>query len=143
MTVSSVTQRMGVHYSGDISTLQAVLAHVSPEVERSENEKGQKTFRLFSAVDVIVDKNLVTLEVIYWINFLQSLVTTDFVTFLQWIADSVNDMFADAVLSAILKCESLQGSRVVSLPATVDNIRFKVFVFVRLPTKKCNFSLFA
>ena len=63
MTVSSVTQRMGVHYSGNLVTLQAVLAHVSPDVERTENEKGLKVFRLFSAIDVIVEKNLVTLEV--------------------------------------------------------------------------------
>ena len=38
-------------------------------------------------------------------------------------------MFADAVLSAILKCESLQGSRTVVLPTTVDHIRFKVLYF--------------
>ena len=35
-------------------------------------------------------------------------------------------MFADAVLSAILKCESLQGSKIMALPTTVDNVRFKV-----------------
>ena len=36
-------------------------------------------------------------------------------------------MFADAVLCAILKCESLQGSRVVDAPPTsVDPIHFKV-----------------
>lgn len=63
MTVSSVTQRMGIHYSGNLQTLQAVLTHVSPDVEHDENEKGLKTFRLFSAIDVIVDKTLVTLEV--------------------------------------------------------------------------------
>lgn len=63
MTVSSVTQRMGIHYSGNLQTLQAVLAHVAPDVIRGENDKGLKTFRLFSAVDVIVDKLLVTLEV--------------------------------------------------------------------------------
>ena len=37
-------------------------------------------------------------------------------------------MFADAVLSAILKCESLQGSKIIALPTTVDNVRFKVRV---------------
>lgn len=63
MTVSSVTQRMGIHYSGNLQTLQAVLSHVSPDVEVIESDKGLKTFRLFSAIDVIVDKTLVTLEV--------------------------------------------------------------------------------
>ena len=63
MTMSSVMQIMGIHYSGDLLTLQAVLAHLSPDVKKEENEKGLKTFRLFSAIDVIVDKTLVTLEV--------------------------------------------------------------------------------
>ena len=63
MTVSSVTQRMGIHYSGNVQTLQAVLSHVSPDVEVVDSDKGLKTFRLFSAIDVIVDKTLVTLEV--------------------------------------------------------------------------------
>jgi len=72
MTVSSVTQRMGIHYSGNLQTLQAVLSHVSPDVEIIESEKGLKTFRLFSVIDVIVDKTLVTLEVcilIIWETF--------------------------------------------------------------------------
>lgn len=64
MTVSSVTQRMGVHYSGNVQMLQSVLGHVSHDVVRTDNEKtGQTTFRIFSAIDAIVDKNLVTLEV--------------------------------------------------------------------------------
>lgn len=63
MTLSSVTQRMGIHYSGNLQTLQAVLAHVSPDLERIDNDKGLKVFRLFSAIDAIVDKSLVTLEV--------------------------------------------------------------------------------
>lgn len=37
-------------------------------------------------------------------------------------------MFADAVVSAILKCEALQGSRAVVLPTTVDHVRFKVCI---------------
>lgn len=128
MTVSSVTQRMGVHYSGNVQMLQSVLGHVSHDVVRTDNEKnGQTTFRIFSAIDAIVDKNLVTLEVslkrnILWfcICYLQNKIM------FQWSADSVNDMFADAVLSVILKCEALQGSRVVPLPVKVDHVRFKV-----------------
>lgn len=63
MTVSSVTQRMGIHYSGNLQTLQAVLSNVSSDVEVVHNDKGLKSFRLFSVIDVIVDKSLVTLEV--------------------------------------------------------------------------------
>jgi len=131
MTVSSVTQRMGVHYSGNVQMLQSVLGHVSHDVVRTDNEKtGQTTFRIFSAIDAIVDKNLVTLEVclkrsiIWFIGYLINM------NMFQWSADSVNDMFADAVLSVILKCEALQGSRVVPLPVKVDHVRFKVKYFV-------------
>ena len=59
--MSSVTQRMGVHYGGSIDNLEAVLTHLSPDVVVTGGDK--KTFRLFSAVDVIVDKAIVTLEV--------------------------------------------------------------------------------
>ena len=62
MTVNNVTQRMGVHYGGSIETLQAVLTHVSPDVVVSGGDK--KMFRLFSAIDVIVERTLVTLEVL-------------------------------------------------------------------------------
>lgn len=63
MTVSSVTQKMGVHYSGNIQTLQAVLSHVSPDLVKLETDKGAKAFRLFDAIDVTLDKSLVSLEV--------------------------------------------------------------------------------
>lgn len=61
MTVSSVTQRMGVHYGGSVENLEAVLTHLSPDVVVTGGDK--KIFRLFSAVDVIVDNTIVTLEV--------------------------------------------------------------------------------
>lgn len=69
MSISSVTQKMGIHYSGNLLTLQAVLSHVAPDVVKLESDKGLKAFRLFSAIDVTVDKNLVTLEVSYLESF--------------------------------------------------------------------------
>jgi hypothetical protein len=39
--------------------LQAVMSHVSLDVKVLDSEKGLKTFGLFSAIDVIVDKTLV------------------------------------------------------------------------------------
>lgn len=104
MTIGGVTQCMSVHFSGNIETLRSVLAHVSADI-KTLDDPGHKTFRLFSAIDVVVDDSVLTLE---------------------WSASPVNDMFADAVLCAILKCESLQGSRVVDAPPTsVDPIHFK------------------
>jgi hypothetical protein len=52
MNVSRWTQGIGY-------PLQAVLSHVSLDVKVLDSEKGLKTFGLFSAIDVIVDKTLV------------------------------------------------------------------------------------
>jgi len=102
MTVSSVTQRMSVHYGGSIENLEAVFTHISADVVVTGTDK--KTFRLFSAVDVIVDKDIVTLE---------------------WSASPMNDVYSDAVLIAILKCEKLSASKVIPRLTTVDHTRFK------------------
>ena len=78
MTVSSVTQRMSVHYGGSIENLEAVFTHISADVVVTGTDK--KTFRLFSAVDVIVDKDIVTLEVkmsphfIRWFIFIKNVI---------------------------------------------------------------------
>lgn len=48
---------------------------------------------------------------------------------LQWVATPVNDMYADAVLSAILQAEAIGGSvsKTIPLPALkMDRAHFKV-----------------
>ena len=44
----------------------------------------------------------------------------------QWSASPINDVYADSVLVAILKCEKLSGSKSVPRLTTVDHTRFKV-----------------
>ena len=62
MTIGGVTQCMSVHFSGNIETLRSVLAHVSADI-KTLDDPGNKTFRLFSAIDVVVDDSVLTLEV--------------------------------------------------------------------------------
>ena len=63
MAISNVTQRMCVHFSGNIETLRAVLSHVSADLTVVDSVSDKKSFRLFSAVDIVIDKSVITLEV--------------------------------------------------------------------------------
>ena len=67
LTMSTVTQRQSIHYSGSPQLLAHILQQTAGEVE---------------TVAAILETRLVTLE---------------------WIANPSNDMFADAVLSALLQ----------------------------------------
>merc|ERR1712071_705007 len=63
---------------------------------------------------------------------------------LEWAASPINDMFADSVLSAILKCETLSGSKSISRLTTVNQLRFKGDqFFVQFDGKKANIDLSA
>lgn len=56
----------------------------------------------------------------------------NFLLFLQWVATPVNDMYADAVLSAILQAEAIGGSvsKTIPLPALkMDRSHFKVIIY--------------
>jgi len=44
---------------------------------------------------------------------------------LEWIASPCNDMFADAVLSAVLQAESMDSPAYLPPPAKVDKMHFK------------------
>ena len=70
------------------------------------NETGplQKIIRAFEAVDIVVEKRMVTLE---------------------WVASPINDMYADAVLSAVLQADSIDTPKYIPSSAKVDKIHFK------------------
>ena len=83
LTMSTVTQRQSIHYSGSPQLLAHILQQTAGEVETVAAESEHKRIiRAFGCVDIILETRLVTLE---------------------WIASPCNDMFADAVLSAILQ----------------------------------------
>jgi len=105
LTMSTVTQRQSIFYSGSLQVLQYILQHTAGEVEIVEGDEEKKqVIRAFGAIDIIYEPRLVTLE---------------------WIASPCNDMFADAVLSAVLQAETLDSPRYLPPTAKVDKQHFK------------------
>ena len=88
-----------------------MVTQVSGEVEVVEVNK---VLRAFNAVDLVVERRMVTLE---------------------WKASPVNDMYADAVLCAVLQAESMETPSYVpttSASMKVDKMHFKVNVFLKI-----------
>ena len=86
LTMSKVTQRQSIHYTGSLQILHYVLQQTAGEVKILEADgdaaKKKTIIRAFGSIDIIHEPRLVTLE---------------------WVASPCNDMFADAVLSAVLQ----------------------------------------
>ena len=72
----------------------------------SQSSEPRKTLRAFDAIDILLDRRMVTLE---------------------WIASPVNDMYADAILCSILQAESMETtpSYVPSISSKEDKMHFK------------------
>ncbi len=130
MTMSTVTQRQSVFYGGSFQLLQFMISQISEEViiiiksggknrnfdkvknrvigvaqvETVETDEEKKVIRAFGSVDIVCEKRMVTLE---------------------WIASPINDMYADAVLSAVLQAETIETPRYIPASARVDKIHFK------------------
>merc|ERR1739848_945226 len=102
--MSTVTQRQSIYFSGSFDLLRFMVTQVSGEVEVVEVNK---VLRAFNAVDLVVERRMVTLE---------------------WKASPVNDMYADAVLCAVLQAESMETPSYVpttSASMKVDKMHFK------------------
>jgi len=105
LTMSTVTQRQSIHYSGSPQLLQHILQQTAGEVETVTGEGDNKIIiRAFGSIDIILEPRMVTLE---------------------WIASPCNDMFADAVLSAILQAEALESPKYFPQITYRDDTHFK------------------
>jgi cleavage and polyadenylation specificity factor subunit 3 len=104
MTMSTVTQRQSIYYSGSFQLLQYMVSQISGDVHTVESSAEKKIIRAFEAVDIVVEKRMVTLE---------------------WVASPINDMYADAVLAAVLQADSIDTPRYIPTSAKVDKIHFK------------------
>lgn len=105
MSMSVVTQRQSMSWSGSPSNLKLLLERIGgPEtIQTSETDK---KFKAFDCVDVTFDGKIVILE---------------------WQASPVSDMFADTVLASLLQTE-LCGSAIkgtTSVSAKPDKVHFK------------------
>merc|ERR1711997_1219629 len=109
LTMSKVTQRQSIHYTGSLQVLQYVLQQTAGDVKIVETEgepaaKKKTILRAFDSIDIIQEPRLLTLE---------------------WVASPCNDMFADAVLSAVLQAESVESPKYLPAPGKMDEIHFK------------------
>jgi len=103
LATSTVTQRQSVPYLGSAASLQYHLNQLSGDVDRSTAASGVQ-FRVFSgAITLTLEQRLVIIE---------------------WTANPINDMYADAVLTVVLKADS-ESPRSISAPLKVDRSHFR------------------
>ncbi|XP_074660015.1 cleavage and polyadenylation specificity factor subunit 3-like [Tubulanus polymorphus] len=104
LAMSTVTQQQSIVYTGTAALLQFYLQQLAGDVEGMEMPE-KTVFRVFKSVNCIVEKKMVILE---------------------WIANPVNDMYADAVLACVLKAETdIHPRRALPAVVTVDKMHFK------------------
>lgn len=98
MSMSSVTQRQSLAFSGSPESLKLLLESIGGigTVEVLDNDK---KFRVFDNVEVTFDGKIVILE---------------------WQANPVNDMFADTILASLLQTE-LCGSQIKGAAKTTKS----------------------
>ncbi|XP_046860569.1 cleavage and polyadenylation specificity factor subunit 3-like [Xenia sp. Carnegie-2017] len=84
LATSLVTQRQIIAYHGPFSLLYHCLMQLTNDIELFEQPENS-TLKVFNAVTVTQGKNCVIVE---------------------WIANAVNDMYADAILTVILQVDS-------------------------------------
>ena len=101
MTMSQVLQRQSVYYSAALPTLKHLLVQIAGNLETIDDKK----LRVFKCVDVTIEGKIVTME---------------------WVATPVNDMYADAVLTALLQAESMDSNpKMLTAPTKMDRMHFK------------------
>jgi len=108
LTMSKVTQRQSIHYTGSLQVLHYVLQQTAGEVKivevNGDTAKKKTIIRAFGSIDIIHEPRIVTLE---------------------WVASPCNDMFADAVLSAVLQAESFDSPKYLPAAGKMDEVHFK------------------
>lgn len=99
LAISTVKQQQTVAFQGSLSALKHLLQQISPTV-KSVSHQNREALVVFNEITVIKEDKTLTLE---------------------WIANAVNDMYADAVLTVILQVEtnplSIQASKQTTLPS--------------------------
>ncbi|XP_063540314.1 cleavage and polyadenylation specificity factor 73 [Cydia strobilella] len=107
LTQSEVSQRQSIHYAGSLPLLRHVVVQVAGNVEFLTETK----WRLYQCVELTVDNGMITLE---------------------WQASPVSDMYADALVAAILSASSLPTPRALPLAPKLDRMHFKECVIEML-----------
>lgn len=102
--MSVVTQRQSISWAGTVIGLKSLLERIGGP-GTVESTDGDKKFKVFSCIEVVLEGKLVILE---------------------WQATPINDMFADTVLASLLQSE-LIGSTLKGASAGLkpDRMHFK------------------
>lgn len=85
LSTSVLTQKQTVAFHGAFSLLLQCMENLAGEVEQLTSQGGKLALKVFKTVTVVQEKRSVVVE---------------------WMANPVNDMYADAVLAVILQVES-------------------------------------
>nr|CAH7712379.1 unnamed protein product [Callosobruchus chinensis]CAH7758079.1 unnamed protein product [Callosobruchus chinensis] len=102
LSMSQIMQRQSLHYSGNSNVLRHLISQVAGLLESIE---GDKKMRAFNAVDITIEPKIVILE---------------------WVANPVNDMYADAIVAAILQADLLDGPiKNMTTSVKIDRMHFK------------------
>ncbi|KAK9710972.1 Beta-Casp domain [Popillia japonica] len=102
MSMTQVMQRQSIHYGGSLSVLRHLITQVAGIIETIE---GDKKMRAFNAIDISVENKIISLE---------------------WVANPVNDMYADAIVAAVLQADLLDTPiKSSTINAKIDRMHFK------------------
>lgn len=104
MSMSVVTQRQSIAWTGAINSLKLLLERIGGPGTVT-NIEGDKKFKVFDCIDVQLENKIIIME---------------------WQATPVNDMFADTVLASLLQSE-LSGNTIKGTMsgAKPDRMHFK------------------
>lgn len=94
LTTSTVTQRQTVAFSAPLSVLLYYLSQLSSDVTSFKLPNNKECLRIFNAITIVKEPNMLALE---------------------WTANPVNDMYADAVLAIVLRVDTDPLAQKVSL----------------------------
>ncbi|KPJ07521.1 Cleavage and polyadenylation specificity factor subunit 3 [Papilio machaon] len=100
LTQSEVTQRQSIHFGGTPALLRHAVLQLAGHVDFISDTR----WRLYGCLDLTLDPPVVTLE---------------------WQAQPVTDMYADAVAAAVLATAALPAPRLAPLAPKLDRMHFK------------------
>lgn len=94
LAMSTVKQTQAIPFTGPFPLLLSQLRHLTGDVEEIETPE-KNTLRVFNSITLVQDANMVMME---------------------WVANPINDMYADAVTTVVLEVQSNPKAQKVVQP---------------------------
>jgi len=120
LSMSTVTQRQSVAYSGTLNQLQYYLNQLSADVEKVTTG-GSSVLRVFNGAVCVSMEQRSEEKPLFGSAAPRYL--GEWYVIIEWVANPVNDMFADAVLAVVLKANT-EGPKAYIAPVKVDKSHF-------------------